>query len=775
MNNTFKTRHIWRMLWGLGFLMGLSLSGHAQLSNAIWYFGDRAGLDFNTTPPTSISSDLYAFEGTATICSPAGELLFYTNGAAIWNREHNLMPNGSGLAGGASSTQAALIVPLPGSCGIYYLFTTEDQFTDGGLAYSVVDMCLDHGRGDVRPGNKNIVLANRTSEKITAVLHSNNTDIWILSHKLGSNEFLSFLLTSAGINTTPVISSVGGYYNFQAYIGPIKANHSGTKLVSTASFHGVCDLFDFDKSTGQISNRINLNNIFSSAQFVYGVEFSPNDSLLYLSSFWVTSNLFQYNLNTGALLQLNTISGNYHFGSIQMGIDQKLYVARENRGSLDVIHQPNIAGGGCQYVIGGQPLLTGTRSQHGLPNFAPYSFLQESSPPVLLGPDTVLCQGNILELTVSPGPGCGTTLRWDDGSGALTRWISESGVYWVEVEQACVKIADSIHVIFIPSIPTTLEIEICKGEIYEGYQTSGIYLDTFPTLSGCDSVRRLELTVTNDHQYERHIEICLGDSYMGISLPGVYLDTVIMLIGCDSIIHLHIEVIPLERHVFASICEGQSFEQYTQTGVYLDTLTGITGPCDTVRILHLTSHSPDYTFMEALACHGEAYLGYTSPGIYTDTLISVQGCDSIRTLNLSFLNPIESHFEGSVCEGRRFGYHAAGIYTDTLTSVAGCDSVQTIFLHDTHLYIPNVFSPNDDGINDLFFIFSNNDSRFDFNYFDVFDRWGNLLYHTEDWPVTWNGINKDGQLCPPGVYTYVMAYPCGADRLVRHGDITLIR
>lgn len=71
------------------------------------------------------------------------------------------MPNGDSLLGNPLSTQAALVIPLPGSSRYFYLFTTDDFYLDSlkyGFRYSVVDICLDNGYGDVITGNKNIFL-----------------------------------------------------------------------------------------------------------------------------------------------------------------------------------------------------------------------------------------------------------------------------------------------------------------------------------------------------------------------------------------------------------------------------------------------------------------------------------------------------------------------------------------------------------------------------------------------------------------------------------------
>ena len=285
----------------------------AQKQNNIWYFGNKAGLDFNSNPPTGIQSPLTTVEGTASICDPAGNLLFYTNGETVWDRNHDIMPNGNSLLGGESSTQAALILPLPNSCTKYCIFVTEDHFTDGGLSYSVVDMCLNDGLGDIISGSKSIILADQTAEKITAIPHSNGSDIWIISHKLNSRDFLAYLLTPSGVSINPVISTVGSFYNSQAHIGPVRASHNGSKIVSSATFYNIVEMFDFDAATGVLSNANDVTQIFGTQQYVYGVEFSPNDSLLYLSTTFVNSTLYQLNLGTFESAVLNTQPGNYHY------------------------------------------------------------------------------------------------------------------------------------------------------------------------------------------------------------------------------------------------------------------------------------------------------------------------------------------------------------------------------------------------------------------------------------------------------------------------------
>jgi hypothetical protein len=144
---------------------------------------------------------MYQFEGSASISDASGNLLFYTDGITVWNKNNSVMVNGTGLYAGSSSTQAALIVPLPGSSTIYYIFTVAQQLSFGGFCYSIVDISLQSGNGEVT--QKKYSPLSQCTEKITAVCHSNGTDLWVITHGWNSNEFKSYLLGSTGLSTTP--------------------------------------------------------------------------------------------------------------------------------------------------------------------------------------------------------------------------------------------------------------------------------------------------------------------------------------------------------------------------------------------------------------------------------------------------------------------------------------------------------------------------------------------------------------------------------------------
>ena len=245
----------------------------AQKENNIWYFGNYAGLDFNSGSPVYLDNGkLNTLEGCASISNSEGNLLFYTDGVSVWDKTHNIMPNGDSLAGSFSSSQSALIVPMPGDEKKYYIFTTDAGFSTRDFRYSVVDLSLNNGNGDIT--TKNYFLFTPVSERLTAIKHSNNLDYWVLVHHNSNNNFYAFLVTNTGVNLNPVISNIGAKMPGGYIIGCMKFSVYGNKLASVSQSRNAVDLFDFDTSTGIVSNLRHLSiPISPSSESSYGIEF----------------------------------------------------------------------------------------------------------------------------------------------------------------------------------------------------------------------------------------------------------------------------------------------------------------------------------------------------------------------------------------------------------------------------------------------------------------------------------------------------------------------
>lgn len=365
----------------------ISSISFSQNEANIWYFGDKAGLDFNSGSPVALTDgQMITQEGCASIADSNGVLQFYTDGISAWNRNHDIMLNGSGLNGNSSSTQSAIIVPKPNSSSNYYIFTVDAQGGENGLQYSEVDMTLDSGLGAVTT-NKNILLVTPVLEKLTAVKHANGIDIWVIIHKSYSAEFYAYLVTDAGVQSPAVITDIGYSYSGILYTqsaGCMKVSPDGNRLAMAISkFGNSLQLFDFDNSTGVLSNQIDMVN---GPLLSYGVEFSPSGDILYATG---EDGLKQYDITlpTAALIESsatilhNGVIGSY-WGSMQLATNGKIYITRlEGNGSveinaLSVINNPNELGIGSDFEFDTISLGSGL-TRLGLPTFIS-SYMQVS-------------------------------------------------------------------------------------------------------------------------------------------------------------------------------------------------------------------------------------------------------------------------------------------------------------------------------------------------------------------------------------------------------------
>ncbi|HKR07156.1 MAG TPA: T9SS type A sorting domain-containing protein [Bacteroidia bacterium] len=390
------------LIWVCGF----GNTVNAQKENNIWYFGYHAGLDFNSGAPVTLTNGaLFTGEGCSSISDSNGTLLFYTDGITVWDRNHAQMPNGDSLKGGqmGSSTQSALIVPFPGNNFMYYIFTVgEVESLPIEFNYSVVDMSLNSGNGDV--SIKNNFLMSPVTEKLTAVKHSNNIDIWVMVHGVYSNSFICYLVSASGISPVPVISNIGAVIPDSSLdaVGYMKFSIDGTKIAYAAYVNNYVDLFDFNSTTGIVSNEKYLTFPGGSA---YGLEFSSNGNFLYATGLqppqiyqWdITSNIASVINSTQQLVGVSTTTPIPQIGALQIAPDGKIYVAHTGKFFLGVINDPDLPGILCNYndsVLS----LNGYVSTHGLPNFMTSYFLTT-------GINTNNPPQN--QLTISPSPATG--------------------------------------------------------------------------------------------------------------------------------------------------------------------------------------------------------------------------------------------------------------------------------------------------------------------------------------------------------------------------------
>ena len=660
----------------------------AQKQANIWYFGNRIGLDFNQVPPQPLKNGtITSPEGTSSIADNNGKLLFYTNGLVIMNRQHLLMKNGAALAGSTSSTNNAVIVPLPGSDSTYYVFTVgaANESTQQ-FQYNIVDLKGDGGLGEVTPGGMNIIVENLVFEKLAAVKHCNNKDTWIVIHKWNSDEYHSYLLTAAGLSTTPVISNTGLIINGDELneLGTLKFSAKGTKFAAVHSFanDGV-ELMDFDNTTGVFSNPIVIHpNVTTLEMGVYGAEFAPDGRLLYVTSndyTTATSFLYQFDITSNnaatimASRQIIHQDPDFSAGSLQTGPDLKIYMAIGNSNFLSAVNDPNIPGAGCNFNFK-QINYSGASTNQvlfGLPTFVQNYFDTTANPY-----DFTRLPGNCLDrnITFKINRLNGIdSVKWDFGDTQQSQALQPTNTY---------------------AAPGFYDVRLI--------------------------VYKIDCSGLND-TINRKIWIADTDEFLGADTSSCNVLT--LQIGVEEIFGVnYLWNIGSTTSKITTPANGVYWLELDQNGCKMrDTINITTRPKPVINIGPDTSTCANkQVVLTANNIPGASYLWSTG-----------------ETTPFIIINKTGTYY-----------------VTVTENSCIGSDTL-TVFSGDCEVFIPNAFTPNNDGHNDYF------GSATDFlakSYrMEIFNRYGQTVFESNENTKKWDGTLK-GKKMPNGAYLWIMNY-----------------
>ncbi len=345
---------------------------------------------------------------------------------------------------------------------------------------------------------------------------------------------------------------------------------------------------------------------------------------------------------------------------------------------------------------------------------------------------------------------------------------------------------------------------ICQGYPYVGYGFNlpiQKYLGKFTyalhlkTENGCcDSISELHLQVYPASFSYTDATICEGEEVLfnGVQYTkaGVYAAYLTNHRGCDSIASLRLFTFKATSSITKdSICEGESYVfngvTYTETGIYESYFNNDVG-CDSIAYLDLfvKPHSASVSYITI--CEGESYsfngIDYSLAGTYQSTLVNALNCDSIATLVLQISKPEPTYLYETINDGDIYDFYGndltvSGVYQDTLASFWNCDSVIILHLSVKKIIIvPEVFSPNSDGVNDLLVI--KNIEQYPTNKIFVFNRWGNKVWEGGPYLNNWDGscntgFTIGGKELPVGTYFYIIDLGDGSE--VQKGFVYLNR
>lgn len=427
---------------------------HAQGENNNWCFGQNVGLNFNTSPPSFFRDSMQVFESSSSVSDAAGNLLFYTSGAMVWDRNNNLMPNGLGLYGNGptdleqknmgSSANGVIIVKSPANSNQYYIITTDAiEDPTSNAYYSLVDMTLNSGLGDVVISQKNITLAENITEGLTMAALSGCNGYWIVLHKRLIPEYYSFKIDVNGISTIPVIST-GILASSDPYLqrSQICINPQSSRLARSTD-SGI-EIASFNKASGIFSDFLVIDN---SPQELGCPIFSPDGSKLY-SNNRNGGGFYQYDVSLlPNLVDIQSsktlIAPGFYTGSGRLAPDGKIYSKNLASTYIASVSHPNVAGTACGFVP----------NALAIPSFVFDKTFTELGSAVLINAlpilniaeqDTAICQGHSILMHAEASTG--SSYLWSTGSTSRTSMTNGPGVYTITATNHCGSIDDSILV-----------------------------------------------------------------------------------------------------------------------------------------------------------------------------------------------------------------------------------------------------------------------------------------------------------------------------------------
>lgn len=855
-----------------------------------WYFGEMAGLDFNTTPPTALvdANQMSSPEGCATISDQNGQLLFYTNGSTVWNKEHDIMVNGTNIGGDSTAAQSSMILPFNDELTMFYIFTTEEVWGDFtfNMRMSIVDMKKDTARGQVMV--KNVPIVECSSERVTASGFTGTP--YLLAHEYGNNNWRSYQINANGV-VGPLHSAAGEEHLFEEQ--PRASGYMrfapGVNYVAVVipGANNYIELLDYDLANGEVSNP-RLIDIQEGGDQIYGLEFSNDVARMYVTT---AGKVIQYDLdsinseNSANDIMATKFDGYAaaaaSFGAMQTGPDGVIYIALDGVTELATIDNPGGDDTNASFNPSGAD-LQGRTSRLGLPNFTQQ--VNDSPQQPSISTD-VACAG--VE-TFFSGTGRDSSIEfysWDFGDGTVISNLQSpdtSHVYTVDstyivtltLTNRCdtaYVMTDTIEVFTIPEEPLVpTDTALCGGSV---------------TLSAWD-VDRNDLNYywsTGDTTRQVTFSSPTIVDVAIISDEGCSSDTLTVFIGDgESFVDLgqdrsicQFDTLLLDANdpgpIFTWTQDGVEIgDQRTQqvvatssgdftyavevindfTGcVYTDTLvvTVLPAPSATqANLINPECSQANGSFALEIAENGNFSYQVAGPvsagpftfdgpgttpdltglssGSYTATITnSVTGCtrtevfqlednaafemdavaqnECVRTgdIQINFSRQIPAIVEINVFsqtgtsvfsgtqELRNSTYNVSDldsgtyyvevrdlnppncIQTDTVSLSVSTECYRTIF-------VPNAFSPNGNGQNEEWFAFPN-EFVDQFQVF-VFNRWGDLVYYSNNKNFRWDGT-FEGRYVPQGTYAYRMQFTSSLEpeqgTLEQYGSVTVVK
>ena len=729
-----------------------------------------------------------------------------------------------------------IIVPHPGNADQYYIFysyaggilyTLIDMSINTGAGGVVT------GQHDRKLCEFNTTVADR----ITSVIGCDGIWIVarsLLAKEFYSWHITASGLDTTKV--TSICGSLDLYWmdDTQAS-GVLKGSPNGNKLALTG--HNGVEIYDFEKCSGKVKNAKLIDKSLDTLWVIspgdtavssvfYGACFSPDESRLYVTEnfkkrAWSPlaggtsqGEVYQYNvelesaddINTSKTLIIhNPITITPHIiygcaietinplGEIKQGPDNRLYLSNNawltclpdpppennNFPAYHIIDQPNELGMACTPLLNELP----TAIEGGLlgMNLPSDILVAPISPDTIAGViiKVLACFKDTVALTGSEDALCRT---WDNDLKERIRKVYRSGRYLFHYSNSVCEYRTDTFEVQIVRAPLITDIKAGCPNMKNGSATlvNG-YMDTtnlrYEWLDGDMNVLYSQITKT-------------GSSFDGLDTGTNYV-RISTTSGCDTTYVINVPSLPMPAASFTSdtlVCAGEPVQFRNTSDVEKGTWFFDWN-------ISLTERNPTYTFPLAgeydiwlvaeneVGCtdtaHGKVRIEALELMLQANPEIAGRGEQvqlvSSANENYTVLGWLPEIFNDATAKSQVLKVDTSQWVTVIAQSdKLGCiDSASVRIEVDPTLLIPDAFSPNGDGVNDVFRPVSSKDIII--NSFTVFDRWGKPVYEGSGKSIGWDGTDK-GRPANAGTYHYLLQYVSLKGKpVVLKGTITLVR
>lgn len=361
------------------FFIFISIYSYSQPNKRTnhWFFNDNIGIDFNSGEPVQGNPcplDSIDWGATSIMSDTNGNLLFYSDGRDVYNKNNQKMQNSWAGLDYSPGVQAALCMPKPGSDSLYYVFTVNTFYITHNQPlnfYHTIDMSLNDGLGTIIDTDT-LPNAWDAAEQLNASYFKDKSGYWIIMRKYKDNKYAAYKVTSQGVDPNPILSDAPNRYI--PYVsnpnyGYMKISYNKKYIVFIYSLFNIdfadIEICKFNNSTGEIEflYSFQLRELFTNNPLYVTMngEFSPDSKYLYIAGYLNTENIsriFQFDMQyieDEDMFKQSAIKIGEPIGyNLQLASNGKIYCfSKRNYGIQDnvisVINKPGKPGLECDY------------------------------------------------------------------------------------------------------------------------------------------------------------------------------------------------------------------------------------------------------------------------------------------------------------------------------------------------------------------------------------------------------------------------------------------